>query len=337
MTNTPEQLLELGTLITARDAKFHEPFFAEPMWAETNWFSFVIPEEKISAHVRVVFRSNQQVVASQIIVYSGFCDSNIDALYLQERGHMPMPPVNLNNYSLENGLSVKMTEPMKKWTVKYQGIHDTFFDLQAEAITPPLETSETKVAGSREGYTVFHRVEPGTRKIGHIDQTMHMTGTARVLGKDYSINHCSNRDHSWSPRREWGHRLIGNFDEGHFGIGDLSFHCQTRSDETNMSLAEVTNGYIVENGKTYRLKAGEGRFKLDRWYTDEIDYEFEDERGKTYKFHGVPVSRIELIDMNNYCLAQLIQWECDGEIGYGEVKWHWDMQEMQVRRNAGLI
>ena len=328
---------EMGTVLTRRDAKFHDPFFAEPMWAETNWFCFVIPEAQMMGHVRALFRTNQKVVSSQIIVYSGFCATSIDALYLQERVHMPMPPMNLNDYRLDNGLAVKMTEPLMAWDVRYDGIHDTYFDLHCEGITPPLETSEIRVAGSREGYTIFHRTEPGSLKIGHIDQTMHVTGQVRVLGQDYEVDFCGNRDHSWSPRREWGHRIIGNFDEGHFGRGDLSFHVQTRSDEDSIERAEVTNGYLIEDRVPYRLTAGEGRFTLDRWYTDAAEYELVDERGKTFRFFGEPVSRIQLTDVNSYTVMQLMRWECDGEFGFGEVKWHWDLQEMQVRRQAGLI
>jgi hypothetical protein len=247
---------------------------------------------------------------------------------------MPMPPDNLDNFRLEHGVAVKMVEPLSRWQVRYEGLHDTVFDLEATGLHPPLDTSETRVPNSRPGYTAFHRVDSGTKRVGHIDQTMNMEGQVRVNGVTYAVDFPAQRDHSWSPRAEFNHRIRGNFDDAHFGK-DLTFQLQTRND--TFDSGEVTNGYILKNGKPTRLKAGSARYKTDRWLLRQLDYELEDIDGKTYRITGRPQTRFENSSGNAYSAIGFTEWTYEGETGIGEYRWHWDVQLMQALRRTGEI
>lgn len=48
-----------------------------------------------------------------------------------------MPVTNLDHYDLASGLSVRMTRPVSEWEVRYEGGHDTRFDLHYRATMPP--------------------------------------------------------------------------------------------------------------------------------------------------------------------------------------------------------
>ena len=184
----------LGSVIQRRDMKFHQPHFRDHRWLETNGYSLTIPQAQIGAHLWNAFRTNLGVVESRIMVWSD-PDPHAGVMnleYLDDRHHIPMPPDQLDDFRLNNGLAVKMTVPLMEWDLRYDGAYDTVFDLHLRGLCPPLHISET---GTEDA-------ESGTIKLGHLDQMMMITGTVRLLGKDYSVEWPSWRDHSWSPRPE---------------------------------------------------------------------------------------------------------------------------------------
>ena len=320
----------LGSLVRNRDARFHQPAFHDPTWTETNWFGFFVPEARLRGSVYALFRPNLGVARVAILVYSRPGESPLDLDYLDDRSAVPIPPDNLDDYRLNNGLAVRMTVPMEEWRIRYDGRHDTAFDLVLTAMTPPISTLESQVAGAGPGYAVFNR--PGTAgatPIGHIDQTMWVTGEARVRGRTHRVDFPSNRDHSWSPRREWGHNVCGNFDEGHFGR-DLSFHVQTRNDP--LETGNVTHGYVVRRGESRRLAAGAGRYVYDGWRISALTYDLEDEAGETYRIVGEPVSWTHDLLSGSYAVTAVVRWRWEGEVGWGDFKWHWDVFRMQEHR-----
>lgn len=315
----------LGTAIRTRDAYFHEPRYRDDSWTETNWFGFFVPEAQLRGSVYALFRTNLGVVRSSVLVYSSQATSVLDVDYFDDRAALSIPPGNLDHYALANGVPVRMTEPMKRWHLRFDGRFDTHFDLELEAMTPPLATQETAIEGARDGYAVFQRRD-GAGGTGHLDQTMWVTGEVRVRGRTHPVAFPANRDHSWSPRREWGHNICGNFDEGHFGR-ELSFQVQTRNDP--LEVGEVTHGYVVVRGEPRRLKAGIGTYQYDGWRITSARYDLEDETGRTYRFDGTPVSWCTDMLSGNVANLAVVRWEADGEVGWGDVKWHWDLFRMQ--------
>jgi hypothetical protein len=317
--------MALGTMLTPADALFHRPAYRDHTWLETNWFSFLIPEETLRCHMYNGFRTNLGVAFSQIHIWSHDAPTLLDFDYWDSQVHLPIPPVNLDHWALANGLEVRMTEPLTAWTVTYRGVNDTAFDLEYRALMPAVDSRETALPGGKD-FSHFHSINPGLAgTVGHIDQTLMVSGEARINGVTHQINFPTNRDHSWSPRPERAHGR-GYFDEGYFGE-DLCFHVQTLNLEDAVGV--VTNGYILDHGQLLALKAGEGRYVMDRWLTKRLEYELEDERGRTHVFVGEPVATTYLPTWpNQYNNAGVVRWSSEGEIGWGEFKWHWETSAM---------
>jgi hypothetical protein len=117
-----------GTLLRSRDAYFHQPRYRDPTWTETNWFGFFVPEAGLRGSVYTLFRTNIGVTRSTVLVYSGEAASMLDVDYFDDRAHLPIPPGNLDDYTLANGVTVRMTEPMRRWELRFRGRFDTSFD-----------------------------------------------------------------------------------------------------------------------------------------------------------------------------------------------------------------
>jgi hypothetical protein len=313
----------LGTALSAADSYFHTPRYREPTWTETNWFGFLVPEARMRGSAYVLFKTNLGVARSAVLVYSRPSRTPVDLDYIDDRSHLPIPPGNLDDYHLTNGLSVKMAKPMREWQIRFEGRYDTRFDLRLEAMMPPVSTMETRIPDAGPGYAVFQRGDDGT---GHLDQTLWVEGEVVVRGRRHEVAFPSNRDHSWSPRREWGHNICGNFDEGHFGRG-LSFHVQTRNDP--LRSGKVTNGYVLRDGSVRTLKHGAGHYRYEGWRIVDVLYELEDDNGDSYQIAGTPVSWCHDVMSGNYAAMAVVRWQLEGEEGWGDIKWHWDIFKMQ--------
>lgn len=314
---------KLGSIITKRDMKFHDPAYRDYRWMETNWFTWLVPEAHMRCFIRTGFRLNLGVAEFTCYVWSNGNPHAglLDLDYYDARHHVPIPPSNLDDYRLETGLAVKMTRPLEEWTLRFDGAYDTVFDLNLRGMMPPVHVSET---GTDEAdRAVIH--------LGHLDQMMSVTGTVRVRGRDYPVNWPSPRDHSWSPRPEgtrgYASSHSSNFDYGAFG-NDFVFFVQTTTEWTDLTNSFVTNGYIIDHGELLRLKTGRGRYTYEDngWVTTRLEYELEDERGRTHTFRGEPKS------FYNHGVGTLavVEWRNDdGEVGWGEYNWHGDLYKMQ--------
>jgi hypothetical protein len=320
-----ERVTGPDAMITRRDMYFHEPRYRDYRWLETNWFSWTIPEHAMRSHVRAAFRTNLDVVNTTAFVFNSpdMHAGPLGVLYSDTRYHVPMPRANLDHYRLDNGLTVRMVTPLRAWELRYDGEADTVFDLQFEAMMPPVHIAES---GTEDhGASAIRH--------GHLDQMMHVTGTVRVRGADYTVNWPAPRDHSWSPRPEsssgYGIPMSGNFDYGSFGPEgqSLTFFAQTRNEWSDLRRGIVHNAYVIDNGELLGVKSGEGRYTYaPNFATTAIEYELEDEKGRTHVFSGEPVSFYP----SGAGFLAVVKWTTtDGEVGWGEYNWHGDIYEMQ--------
>ncbi len=317
---------KLGTQVRRSDLYFHPPRYRDYRWLETNWFTWLIPERAMRGHLRSAFRTNLDVVESLVFVFDdpNPLGGHLGLRYHDLRSHVPMPATNLDRYALESGTRVEMLEPLSRWQLRYDGGAETAFDLVYEAMMPPVFTTETGTTESSQA-TIRH---------GHIDQMMRVTGEVRVRGETLAVDFASPRDHSWSPRPEsssgYGYPMSGNFDWGSFGPAgqDFTFFVQTRNDWSDLRRGQVHNAFILDGGELLRVKDGEGRYTYapDDWYLTAVEYELEDERGRTHRFEGTPKS---FYRPGTGTLA-VVEWRsADGDVGHGEYNWHGDLYELQ--------
>ncbi|MBJ20944.1 MAG: hypothetical protein GY910_03405 [bacterium] len=317
---------KIGSFVKRSDLYFHEPRYRDYRWLETNWFTWIIPEQAMRGHIRCAFRTNMNVVECMTFVYDqpNPTAGEFGVRYSETKSHVPMPPTNLDKYELLSGHKVEMTEPMREWHVRYDGAADTFFDLHLEAMMPPVHVAETSTNSQAEA-TIRH---------GHIDQMMRVRGAVRIRGKDHEVDFAAPRDHSWSPRPEsssgYGFPMSGNFDYGSFGPAgqDFTFFVQTRNDWNDLRTGHVHNAYLIDHGEVLRVKEGIGRYTYapDDWYLTAVRYELEDERGRSHVFEGQPKS----FRRAGAGTLAVVEWRTpDGEIGWGEYNWHGDLYELQ--------
>jgi hypothetical protein len=116
----------------------------------------------------------------------------------------------------------------------------------------------------------------------------------------------------------------------------MSFSVMTRNDDPKIGV--VTNGFIRAGDEVRFLKAGEGRYEIDRWRITRLTYELEDTDGRTYRITGTPriVAQAQS-GSNQYAVMGQTSWELDGIAGYGEYLWHWDVRTMQAEILAGRL
>ncbi len=326
-------MAEIGSVVQPEHAKFHPPSSPDDTWCETNWFGFSIPEERMRGAAYALFRTNLGVCRSMMSVYSQPRRHVLAMDYLRDDCHMRIPDEDLDDIHLPNGLHIKMTKPMEEWIVQFDDGRGHRWDLLQTALMPAVSITELAVPDSGAGYAIFQRHDSETgMTTGHIDQTMHVLGEVVVNGRTLQVDFPSNRDHSWSPRREYGHNIMGNFDEAHFGL-DVSFLLQTRNDE--LECGTLTHGYLREGREVIALKAGVGRYRFDNWVIKALEYEVEDAKGRTHRLLGEPVSYSESNQVNAFGITGLVRWTLAGETGWGDFKWHWDVQKMQAAVRDG--
>ncbi len=306
--------------ITAKDMQFHTPPDDDPLWAETNYFPFTIPEEGIQGAFYVLTRKNVGVCHSDIFIFQGHTKASMDALYYDKHAHLPCPD-RLEDYTLLSGLSVKSVNSPMEYEVHYEGYGDTEFHLHYKALAPAYDTGDPELDPLTKKQAEHENSWMKTSYKGHFDQSLHATGECRILGTPYKIDCITTMDHSWGLRPEMDSRPMV-WIHGHWGE-DLAIHAILSFDPVNTdAIGPLLHGYIVENGELRGLVEGKGVSKRDGFMAMEVDLEVTDERGKTYAMHGKSVSSYPWFAWPGLAVhTSLLKWdEKNGQTGWGETQ-----------------
>ncbi|MGB1547025.1 MAG: DUF7064 domain-containing protein [Alphaproteobacteria bacterium] len=308
-------------MITAKDMQFHASPDNDPRWAETNYFPFTIPEANIQGAFYVLARQNVGACISDAFVFQGHNKGTADVLYYDNYSHLPCPE-RLDEYTLDSGLSVRAVNAPMEYQVDYVGYGDTELHLHYKGLAIPYDTADPEMdpLTAKEADKHEHSWRKTAYK-GHFDQTMHVTGEARILGTSYKVDGITTMDHSWGPRLEmdtppmvWIH--------GHWGK-DLAIHCILNFDPANTDkIGPLLHGYVVENGEMHPLVEGTGTAKRDNFMAMEVNLEVKDTRGKTFSMHGVSTaSYIWRAWPGIAVYTSLLKWdEKNGQAGWGETQ-----------------
>ncbi|MCB1667493.1 MAG: hypothetical protein KDI24_03975 [Pseudomonadales bacterium] len=321
-------------MITQDDIHFHTPPDADYLWTETNYFSFIIPEEGLLGSVYVVIRDGLGVMSQDVCIYSGLTDNRAEALYIDNHQHLPSPE-KMTDITTPKGLSIKTTSP-KDYRIDYLGFDDTEvhfdfkglmepFDIHDPEQSPKATTNkESQVEGS--GF--------GTGYGGHFDLTGHITGTLKLRGKEYQIDCVETMDHSWGPRPETHMPPIG-WMHAHFGK-NLAFHWIVGCDYQKPvgSQQSLAHGYVMEDGKAYGLTDVKMRTIRSGVITCTHEVEATDVRGKVWKFYGASeVGAPWVCYVSTMLYIALMRWTMDdGRVGYGVSQENHSIQELNKQR-----
>jgi len=304
-------------MIEARDVRLHTPTSKDLEWAETNYFSFYLPDEKLNGSIYVLARANVGATLSTIVLFDGFCRAPWQALYTDHRMHLPMPEGDLDDYRLPNGLHVRSTKPPLDYEIDYRGRNDTEIHLRFFGLMEPYDIHDPKmdpIAAAQQG----NEFSWGTAYKGHFDLTGRIEGELLLNGRRRQISCVSTMDHSWGPRPEVGLPNMSWF-HAHFG-DDLAVHCIFPCEaKDEASYGSLAHGYVLEDGKVYGLASGTGSAGRERGQQMTMSIEVTDVRGRVFALTGHSVATYPWTPWPAVvAFHSLNRWTLAGREGYGE-------------------
>lgn len=288
------------------DDEFHPPTSDDPYWTETCWFTFAVPERRLSAQLYPFFRPNQGVCAAGAFAWDATGDAPWNARYAKHFWHLPLPDQPLSDLTLPNGIRYRCVEPLRVYEIGYLDPDDGAFavDLTFEGILEPNRLGET-----------------------HLDQPGRYTGTMTLEGETIAVDAYGMRDRSWGPRSQFGADLHGSGAvRGGYSYATASaddgFHAITM-DWGDGAIA--IHGYVNRDGVYARVASGR-REVLARagGAPSRVRLELTDELGRTLTAEGRTLNRFGLhLNPNLFTWNCLTEWAWDGGTGFGEDHDNW--------------
>jgi hypothetical protein len=131
-----------------------------------------------------------------------------------------------------------------------------------------------------------------------------------------AISCVSTMDHSWGPRPE-----VSNMSWFHAHFGEnLALHCIFPCVPSEFaSYGPLAHGYVLENGKMYRLATGRGTARRESGQQMTMTIEVTDVRGRTFELNGHAIATYPWIPWPAVvAFHSLNEWSLGGRRGYGE-------------------
>jgi len=304
--------------IVEQDDLFHQPLNDHYTWTETNWFGMMfIPEKKLQFDLYVWFHPNLKVVYSGFYISRGIKKDHLAAEYYDFRSWLPMPKGNLNDYTLDNGASVKILKPLTTYKVDYvDAARGVELHVIWDAIMPPAP---------------FPMGE-------HLEQAGRVTGILKFEGEEHRVNCISIRDHSWVHRPETpklGRRPIGfvacGFEDGTafcLTTADANYKTNgpaneappwlTQTDAPNMEFVPFC--WLHRKGENRQIRKAELRTlrAADGWLPTGFEMDFIDEKNEEYRVRGRVENFFPMHWMqNNMITCCLSEFDCNGQKAWG--------------------
>ena len=300
-------------MIKPEDCDFHFKPDSHWQWVETYALPFNIPEAKINAIVYILARPMLGVCMCDITILDRITDLWEEQLYIDNQQHMPCPK-SLLDFSLPNGFSMKVIEPLKHYRVTYEGIDDTRFALDYFGLHVPYDINDPAMDP-----TAARRLAPAwdTSWSGHYEATYRIKGELVVRGKRHVVDCVETGDRSWGPRVErdnssviWWHASFGEA---------LTVHLFTAHDlaKTN-AMGPHVSGYVFENGEIYGITDSCGTQEYRKAVPMGGELEVTDIRGKKFLLTYSTVNSCYWASYpSNTFLQASMRVSCNGKIGNG--------------------
>lgn len=300
-------------MIKAEDFDFHFKPDSHWQWVETIYLAFNVPEANMNGGVYLVTRPMLGVCMCDVTVNDKLSVLWEDQLYVDNQQHLPCPK-SMSDFSLPNGVSFKVIEPLKHYRLTYQGIDDTRFDLEYFALHAPYDINDPAIdptAATRHGHAW------DTSFSGHYDQKYRVRGEVVVRGKRHAVDCIDAGDRSWGARPERDNSSVLYLGGGF--ADDFAVHLFTSHDiATTAVMGPLISGFILEGGKTYGITDARGKQEYHKAVPMGGEFEVTDIRGRKFAFthSAVNCSYWAPYPSNTY-LQTLMRVNHNGKIGYG--------------------
>jgi hypothetical protein len=284
--------------------------------AETQYFGFSVPDERICGLGWLWHHSNLGVASGGIWAWQGMKPDHLQAelfdyvIYASD----DCLANDLHDYTLPNGYHVQTLEPMRRHRISYvDERRGNAVDIEYEAIMPAM------VLGSGK----------------HLEQAMRTKGTLRLGGTEYAVDGFNTRDRSWGEARresllpgvppvDW---MTGVFDE------DLCFGC-TAHDSLDTDpdwkgkldapqSGPLKIGWVYRDGGLTRVVSIRKRtYRNQRTlFPERVEMELTDTEGRVYDLRGRIVAASAWNPwLTHETVITHIEWELDGRIGHGDLQ-----------------
>jgi len=301
-------------VIEPRDDSFHEPTSDHPEWNETFWFSFAVPERKISGTLYPVFRRNLGAVGCCIVLWDEADPLPWEALYYDYRYWMPWPEGDLTCFALANGYEAECVAPLSDYRLRYADGDVLELDLVFSALIPPHETAMKGL---------------GFAGAAHWDQHGRITGRLRLRGEEIAVDSIYMRDRSWGPRpAARGPRRMGYTTGFHESAG---FHTISAAEDMLAPRPKepIFQGYLWRDGVVADVVGGERRVverDPDGRWPIRVEIELRDALGRTLETEGRCENRLAFPALpGNFNWMSLTRWTLDGAEAWGEDQDIWNV------------
>lgn len=300
--------------VTDADDRFHPHDPNEPAWVETMWFAFMAPERRLLGYVYPVFRLNQGIQFGGIRIVAGDAELPWEIPIYHWDNYAPMQPdVDLRDFALPSGLTMRCTVPGRRFEMSYQS-RELTFDLTFDALMQPLRSS-------KDG--------PFTAN-GHIDQPGRMTGELVMHGETIPIDCLAMRDRGWGPRRDHGSVQMGYA----YAVASERSAFLSVSGTGRSGIDTILSGFLMRDGVWAKLASGERSVTRDaQGRPTAFVIAATDELGRPFEARGTVVSRMAShTSPQMLCWCSLVEWTFDGAQCWGE-----DQDCWSPRRWRGLL
>lgn len=321
-------------MITEKDSAYHAHEPAEWRWTETTPLIFSVPEANILGNLYVASRPNLGVALSSIAIGQGICRQSWEIDFSDAQMHLPAP-ADFTDYTLDNGLSVKVINPPRDYHFRYayKGGDECALDLTFRGLHRPFDCDDPaenvllqRVGGqaydSRLGDQWGNKSTDSTFPSGHFNTIGHVTGSLTLRGKTYNVDCYDCMDHSWSRRTEVSRRAVAYLSACFADGYGLHMAVPIRLVGGATVYDDLRFGFVLEDGETYPLVSAKvGGATLEMLPTS-CWVEATDVRGKVHRLTGAAIAGHPYDNFNPSHIAYqcLMRWEMpDGRVGYSEL------------------
>jgi len=292
--------------------RFHPPTSDNPYWTETCWFTFAVPERKLSGQIYPFFRPNQRVTSGGVYFWDTSGSQIWNCRYAKNFWHLPLADnADLADLTLPNGIRYRCLEPLAKYELHYLDPDDSEVEvhLRYEAICPPNHLADS-----------------------HLDQPGRYTGTIRLQDEEIAVDSFGMRDRSWGERSQFGVTL---HPKAPYSRGGYSYATASKRDAFHTITADFGSGGISIHGFLMRdgewSKLAEGRREVlerEGGAPTRVRITGRDELGREFEAEGHCHNRLGVhLNPNLWTWNCLTEWEWgDGLHGWGEDHDNWSAQ-----------
>lgn len=290
------------------DDEFHPPTDDNPYWTETCWFTFTVPERRMSGQLYPFFRTNQKVAAGGAYFWDDRGSEPWNCLWAKNFWHLPIPDQPLSDIRLPNGIHYQCLEAQHRYRIRFD-------DPDADEIHVDLEF--TSVAAPH--YLGAH----------HLDQPGRYTGTIQLRGETIPVDSYGFRDRSWGPRSQFGVGLSSSAAR-HGGYSYATASADDAFHTITMDFGNGCNsihGYLIRDGEWAKL-ASARREVLERdpatGYQRRVRIEGVDALGRELVAEGRCINQLAFpINPNLFTINCLTEWTFGDVTAYGEDHDNW--------------